>query len=70
MACGHKDHVLRTLIAARPQSIAGMTDHPWSASHFFPTAAKSNQKSPLSNQLSYPLQVSALMSKRRDATSL
>ncbi|MDO6560937.1 hypothetical protein, partial [Paraglaciecola chathamensis] len=26
-----------------PASMPGMTDHPWSASHFFPTAERSNQ---------------------------
>ena len=38
--------------------------------YFFATAQKSRQKTPLSSQLSNPLQAPALMSKRRDVTSM
>ncbi len=50
LACGRQDDALRL-----PASLRDMTDHPWSASHFFSTARRSNQEGPLSGQLTDPI---------------
>ncbi|MGY0640665.1 MAG: hypothetical protein ACW7DM_07810, partial [Paraglaciecola chathamensis] len=51
-------------------SMLGMTDQPWSASYFFPTAERSNQERPCSNKLSNPLTATSFLSYRREETSL
>lgn len=49
MHCVHSSMRYRS-----PQSISDMTDHPWSASYFFPTAERTNEERPLSSQLTAP----------------
>ena len=60
----HIKHTLRL-----PASMLGMTDHPWSASHFF-KRRQSNQKVSCSNKLSDPLTAAPFLSYRREETSL
>ncbi|AEE25029.1 hypothetical protein Glaag_4105 [Glaciecola sp. 4H-3-7+YE-5] len=65
--CMHFVYIKHSLRS--PASMLGMTDHPWSASHFF-KRRQSNQKVSCSNKLSNPLTAAPFLSYRREETSL